>query len=211
MSHGTVEIVREQVEQRDRPRIDHRRTAVLTGVGAAVAAAFPGLASGGRPATHRHDKKRLQDHHARVQGGFPPSSRSTRLRGDARHDPGGRLLRAGVDVRRALGNHMDAPGHFTPGRAAHGDHAGRADRPDRRDRHLAACRARAGHDGDRRRPPPVRAAPWEDSGGFDRLHGLRLGRQGRRSSRVQRRQPSRTTTSPASVRAAMWLAERLER
>ena len=109
---GTVEIVREQVEQQDRPRID-RRTAVLTGVGAAVAAAFPGLASGGRPATHRHDKKRLQDLTHVFKEGFP------RLRlareGDARHDPDGRLLRAGVDVRRALGTHMDAPGHFTPG------------------------------------------------------------------------------------------------
>ena len=111
---GTVEIVREQVEQQDRPRID-RRTAVLTGVGAAVAAAFPGLASGGRPATHRHDKKRLPGPHARVQGRVPRLHVRLAREGDARHDPDGRLLRAGVDVRRALGTHMDAPGHFTPG------------------------------------------------------------------------------------------------
>ena len=111
---GTVEIVREQVEQQDRPRID-RRTAVLTGVGAAVAAAFPGLASGGRPATHRHDKKRLQDLTHVIKEGFPVFTFDSPARETLVTIPAGGFYAQKWTFGEHSGTHMDAPGHFTPG------------------------------------------------------------------------------------------------
>jgi kynurenine formamidase len=111
---GTVEIVREQVEQQDRPRID-RRTAVMTGVGAAVAAAFPGLASGGRPATHRHDKKRLQDLTHVFKEGFPVFTFDPPARETLVTIPMGGFYAQEWTFGEHSGTHMDAPGHFTPG------------------------------------------------------------------------------------------------
>jgi kynurenine formamidase len=112
---GTVEIVREQVEQQEGPRRLDRRTAVLTGAAAAVAAAFPGLASGGRPAGHRHGNKRLQDLTHVFRAGFPvftfdPPARETLIT-----IPSGGFYAQKWTFGEHSGTHMDAPGHFVPG------------------------------------------------------------------------------------------------
>ena len=119
---GTVEIVREQVEQTDGPRLD-RRTAVLTGVGAAVAAAFPGLASGGRPATHRH-KKRLQDLTHVFKEGFPVFTFSPPARETLITIPTGGFYSQEWTFGEHSGDPHGRPGPLRARRAAlAGDHA----------------------------------------------------------------------------------------
>jgi kynurenine formamidase len=110
---GTVEKVREQKKEGER-RID-RRTALLSGVGAAAAFALPGGAVAGRPASHRRDKKRLQDLTHVFREGFPvftfdPPTRETLIT-----IPSGGFYSQEWTFGEHSGTHMDAPGHFVIG------------------------------------------------------------------------------------------------
>jgi kynurenine formamidase len=110
---GTVEKVREQSKEGER-RID-RRTALLSGVGAAAAFALPGGAVAGRPASHRRAKKRLQDLTHVFREGFPvftfdPPTRETLIT-----IPSGGFYSQEWTFGEHSGTHMDAPGHFVIG------------------------------------------------------------------------------------------------
>jgi kynurenine formamidase len=106
---GTVEKVREQIASQDAPRVD-RRTVLLGGVGAAVAAALPASASAVRPA-----KKRFQDLTHVFTDGFPvftfdPPTRETLIT-----IPSGGFYAQKWTFGEHSGTHMDAPGHFVIG------------------------------------------------------------------------------------------------
>jgi kynurenine formamidase len=119
---GTVEKVRAQNDAR---RID-RRTALLSGLGAAAAMAVPGIAAAERPRRHEHDddddggghgrhKNRLQDLTHVFTAGFPvftgnPPARET----IANYTPDGFYAQRWTFGEHS-GTHMDAPGHFVPG------------------------------------------------------------------------------------------------
>jgi kynurenine formamidase len=110
---GTVEIVREQVEREER-RVD-RRTAVLAGATAAVAAAFPGLASAGHRKPSHHGRKRLQDLTHVFTAGFPVFSFDPPSRRTLVTIPTGGFYAQEWTFGEHSGTHMDAPGHFVPG------------------------------------------------------------------------------------------------
>ena len=106
---GTVETVREQIGRDDAPSLS-RRTVLLGGAAAAVAAAFPVSASAVRPA-----KSRFQDLTHVFTEGFPvfafdPPERETLVT----------IPTAGFYAQKWTfgehsGTHMDAPGHFVLG------------------------------------------------------------------------------------------------
>jgi len=105
---GTVETVREQIQREDGPRVD-RRTALLGGVGAAVAVAFPASARAARPA------RRFQDLTHVFFEGFPvftfdPPTRETLIT-----IPSGGFYSQKWTFGEHSGTHMDAPGHFVLG------------------------------------------------------------------------------------------------
>jgi kynurenine formamidase len=105
---GTVTTVREQT-RKDGPRFD-RRTALLAGVGAAVAGALPGSARAVRPA-----KRRFQDLTHVFTEGFPvftfdPPERETLIT-----IPSGGFYSQKWTFGEHSGTHMDAPGHFVVG------------------------------------------------------------------------------------------------
>ena len=106
---GTVETVREQAKNEDATRVS-RRTVVLGGVGAAVAAAFPASALAVRPA-----KGRFQDLTHVFTEGFPvfvgdPPARETLF-----SIPTAGFYSQKWTFGEHSGTHMDAPGHFTLG------------------------------------------------------------------------------------------------
>ena len=106
---GTVETVREQIEREGPPRVD-RRTVLLGGAGAALAAAFPSGALGGRPA-----KKRFADLTHTFTEGFPVFTGNTPARETiANYNPDGFYAQRWTFGEHS-GTHMDAPGHFVPG------------------------------------------------------------------------------------------------
>jgi kynurenine formamidase len=106
---GTVEKVREQSQKEGVRRID-RRTALLSGVGAAFAMTLPGRAVAGRDS-----KKRLQDLTHTFAAGFPvftfdPPRRRTLVTIET-----GGFYSQEWTFGEHSGTHMDAPGHFTIG------------------------------------------------------------------------------------------------
>jgi kynurenine formamidase len=106
---GTVEKVREQMEEEGGPRLT-RRTALLGGLGAAAAAAFPASA-----VAVRHARKRFVDLTHVFTAGFPvftfdPPSRRTLIT-----IPGGGFYSQEWTFGEHSGTHMDAPGHFVLG------------------------------------------------------------------------------------------------
>jgi kynurenine formamidase len=106
---GTVEVVREQVETREGPRID-RRTALAGGIAAAAAAAFPM-----RAFAHRPPKKRLQDLTHVFTEGFPVFTFDPPAREDLVTIPTGGFYSQQWTFGEHSGTHMDAPGHFVTG------------------------------------------------------------------------------------------------
>jgi kynurenine formamidase len=111
---GTVETVREQIRSEDGPRLD-RRTVLLGGVGAAVAAAFPTRASAGRPRPHRPGRQRLQDLTHVFTEGFPVFTFDPPARETLVTIPTGGFYSQRWTFGEHSGTHMDAPGHFTAG------------------------------------------------------------------------------------------------
>jgi kynurenine formamidase len=100
----TAEAVREQIEQ-EPPRVT-RRTVLLGGVGAAVAATFPTgvLAKGG--------KKRVQDLTHVFTAGFPVFAFDPPTRETLVTIPSGGFYAQKWTFGEHSGTHMDAPGHF---------------------------------------------------------------------------------------------------
>jgi kynurenine formamidase len=109
---GTVETVRERIEQEGPPRVD-RRTVLLGGAGAALAAAFPSAA----PAHGRKKKrKKLKDLTHTFTAGFPVFVTGEEPTRETIAD----YATSGFYAQRWTfgehsGTHMDAPGHFVPG------------------------------------------------------------------------------------------------
>jgi kynurenine formamidase len=101
---GTVEKVRESS-----PRID-RRTVVLAGVGAAVAAAFPASAGAVRPA-----KGRFADLTHTFTEGFPVFTGDPPARETLFEIPTAGFYSQQWTFGEHSGTHMDAPGHFVLG------------------------------------------------------------------------------------------------
>jgi kynurenine formamidase len=108
---GTVEKVQEQIRSEEGPRLD-RRTALLGGVGAALAATFPARAAAGRPdRSHR----RLQDLTHVFAAGSPVF-----VADPPRREPLFNIDDHGFYSQKWTfgehsGTHMDAPGHFVKG------------------------------------------------------------------------------------------------
>ena len=111
---GTVEKVREQIRSEDAPRVD-RRTVLLGGIGAAVAATFPGRASAHRPTPHRHGRQRLQDLTHVLTAGFPVFTFDPPTRENLVTIPTGGFYSQKWTFGEHSGTHMDAPGHFVEG------------------------------------------------------------------------------------------------
>jgi kynurenine formamidase len=111
---GTVEKVREQSQKEGVRRID-RRTALLSGVGAAFAMTLPGRAvAGGRD--DRHSKKnRLQDLTHVFTEGFPVFTFDPPVRETLITIPSGGFYAQKWTFGEHSGTHMDAPGHFVEG------------------------------------------------------------------------------------------------
>jgi kynurenine formamidase len=107
---GTVETVREQIEREGPPRVD-RRTVLAGGAAAALAAAFPGGALGGRPA-----KKRFADLTHTFREGFPVfvTGEEPERETIATYAANGFYAQRWT-LGEHSGTHMDAPGHFVPG------------------------------------------------------------------------------------------------
>jgi kynurenine formamidase len=106
---GTVETVREQTNGEQSPRVS-RRTVVLGGVGAAVAAAFPTSALAVRPA-----KGRFADLTHVFTEGFPVFTGDTPARETIFSIPTAGFYSQKWTFGEHSGTHMDAPGHFTLG------------------------------------------------------------------------------------------------
>jgi len=106
---GTVETVREQVQNRDGLRIS-RRAALLGGVGATAAAAFPASARAVRPA-----KNRFEDLTHVFTEGFPVFSFDPPTREPLVTIPSGGFYSQKWTFGEHSGTHMDAPGHFVTG------------------------------------------------------------------------------------------------
>jgi kynurenine formamidase len=123
---GTVEKVREQVGENGTKRLD-RRTALLSGLGAAAALAVPSIASAERPRRHEHDddddddrghgrrKDRLQDLTHVFFAGFPVFTFDSPRRRTLVTIPSGGFYSQEWTFGEHSGTHMDAPGHFVTG------------------------------------------------------------------------------------------------
>lgn len=106
---GTVEAVRRQSASEDARRVS-RRTVILGGVGAAVAAAFPASALAVRPA-----KGRFQDLTHVFTEGFPVFTGDSPARETLFTIPTAGFYSQKWTFGEHSGTHMDAPGHFTLG------------------------------------------------------------------------------------------------
>jgi kynurenine formamidase len=106
---GTVETVREQFEKEGPPRVD-RRTVLLGGAGAALAAAFPTSAAA------RRSRQRFQDLTHTFTEGFPVfvTGEEPTRETIANYVPDGFYAQRWRFGEHS-GTHMDAPGHFVPG------------------------------------------------------------------------------------------------
>jgi kynurenine formamidase len=111
---GTVEKVREQSSNGSERRVD-RRTALLGGVGAALALTVPGRAVAGRPSSRRHSKKRLQDLTHVFFEGFPVFTGDEPVRETIVTIPTNGFYAQRWTFGEHSGTHMDAPGHFVIG------------------------------------------------------------------------------------------------
>jgi kynurenine formamidase len=128
---GTVETVRGQTEEDGVRRLD-RRTALLSGLGAAAALAAPGIASAERPRKRDddddddergrgrgHDKRRkndrLQDLTHLFFAGFPVFTGNSPARRTLVTIPSGGFYSQEWTFGEHSGTHMDAPGHFVTG------------------------------------------------------------------------------------------------
>jgi kynurenine formamidase len=106
---GTVEAVRRQSASEDARRVS-RRTVLLGGVGAAVAAAFPASALAVRPA-----KGRFQDLTHVFTEGFPVFTGDSPARETLFTIPTAGFYSQKWTFGEHSGTHMDVPGHFIPG------------------------------------------------------------------------------------------------
>jgi kynurenine formamidase len=106
---GTVEAVRRQSASEDARRVS-RRTVLLGGVGAAVAATFPASALAVRPA-----KGRFQDLTHVFTEGFPVFTGDSPARETLFTIPSAGFYSQKWTFGEHSGTHMDAPGHFTLG------------------------------------------------------------------------------------------------
>jgi kynurenine formamidase len=125
---GTVEKVREEIDENGAQRID-RRTALLSGLGAAAALAAPGIASAERPRKREreddddddrergHDdrKDRLQDLTHVFFAGFPVFTFDPPRKRTLITIPSGGFYAQEWTLGEHSGTHMDAPGHFVAG------------------------------------------------------------------------------------------------
>jgi kynurenine formamidase len=112
---GTVEKVREQSPKEGVRRLD-RRTALLSGVGAAFAMTLPGRAVAGRRDDRHHSKKnRLQDLTHVFTEGFPVFTFDPPVRETLITIPAGGFYAQKWTFGEHSGTHMDAPGHFVEG------------------------------------------------------------------------------------------------
>lgn len=103
---GTVEAVRERIEEESGPRLD-RRTVIVGGAAAAIAAAFP-IGASARPA-----KKRFMDLTHTFRAGFPvfvPGEEPQRET-IANYTPDGFYAQRWTFGEHS-GTHLDVPGHF---------------------------------------------------------------------------------------------------
>src|SRR5919108_3576347 len=105
---GTVETVGEQIGE-EAPRVS-RRTVLLTGVGAAVAATFPAGALAVRPA-----KGRFADLTHVFTEGFPVFTGDPPARETLFSIPTAGFYSQKWTFGEHSGTHMDAPGHFVLG------------------------------------------------------------------------------------------------
>ena len=106
---GTVEAVRRQSASEDARRVS-RRTVLLGGVGAAVAATFPASALAVRPAKGRfHDLTHV------FTEGFPVFTGDSPARETLFTIPSAGFYSQKWTFGEHSGTHMDAPGHFTLG------------------------------------------------------------------------------------------------
>jgi kynurenine formamidase len=114
---GTVEKVRAENGNR---RID-RRTALLSGLGAAAALTAPGFASAGRPRErdrdddHEREHEHLQDLTHVFFAGFPVFTFDPPRRRTLITIPGGGFYSQEWTFGEHSGTHMDVPGHFVLG------------------------------------------------------------------------------------------------
>jgi len=106
---GTVETVREQTKSEQAPRVT-RRTVLLGGVGAAMAAALPASALAVRPA-----KGRFADLTHVFTEGFPVFTGDSPARETLFSIPTAGFYSQKWTFGEHSGTHMDAPGHFTLG------------------------------------------------------------------------------------------------
>jgi kynurenine formamidase len=111
---GTVEKVREQSPKEGVRRID-RRTALLSGVGAAFAMTLPGRAVAGRRDDRHSKKNRLQDLTHVFTEGFPVFTFDPPMRETLITIPAGGFYAQKWTFGEHSGTHMDAPGHFVEG------------------------------------------------------------------------------------------------
>jgi kynurenine formamidase len=109
---GTIETVREQVEREPALRVN-RRTVLLGGAGAALAAAFPTVARADRG---RGRGRHLQDLTHTLAEGFPVfvTGEEPERETIADYATDGFYAQRWT-VGEHSGTHMDAPGHFIPG------------------------------------------------------------------------------------------------
>jgi kynurenine formamidase len=110
---GTVETVREQIERDGPPQVD-RRTLLLGGAGAALAAAFPvsALAAG---SNGDHRPKRFADLTHTFTEGFPVFVGDPPDREKINDYATSGFYAQRWTFGEHSGTHMDAPGHFVPG------------------------------------------------------------------------------------------------
>jgi kynurenine formamidase len=111
---GTVEKVREQSPKEGVRRID-RRSALLSGVGAAFAMTLPGRAVAGRRDDRHSKKNRLQDLTHVFTEGFPVFTFAPPVRETLITIPSGGFYSQQWTFGEHSGTHMDAPGHFVEG------------------------------------------------------------------------------------------------
>jgi kynurenine formamidase len=111
---GTVEKVREQSPKEGVRRID-RRSALLSGVGAAFAMTLPGRAVAGRRDDRHSKKNRLQDLTHVFTEGFPVFTFDPPMRETLITIPAGGFYSQKWTFGEHSGTHMDAPGHFVEG------------------------------------------------------------------------------------------------
>jgi kynurenine formamidase len=110
---GTVETVREQIEREGSPRVD-RRTVLLGGAGAALAAAFPASALA-RGSNGDRSRKRFADLTHTFTEGFPVFVGDPPARETINDYATSGFYAQKWTFGEHSGTHMDAPGHFVPG------------------------------------------------------------------------------------------------